>query len=138
MLLEKKKILIHRLIWLAIAVVGGVVIFMVINSVSLTQQAIYLTVVYEMLVSLFLIASFTLSYKVYRYEGKLLIVYAGWFHHYIKIDGTKFDEHDTLISYTPIILSCELDNGTFVQATISTFNRISLKVNGRLFTKEIS
>lgn len=83
----------------------------------------------------FFIASLFLAWKQYDYNGNSIVVYAGWFHHYIKVNGEKFDEHNTLISYTAILLSCVLDDGTDVKATITRSNRISLKINNQLYTQ---
>lgn len=91
--------------------------------------------IYIFFILVFFIAVLLLSCKVYEYNGNSIVVYAGWFHHYIKVNGEKFDEHNTLTSYTPILLSCVLDDGAYVQATISRTNRISLKINNRLYTK---
>ncbi len=84
----------------------------------------------------FFIASWLLSYKEYEYNGNTIIVYAGFYHHYISVNGIKFDEHNTLISYTPIYLSCTLDSEKF-DVTISLTNRISLKVNNVLYAEKI-
>lgn len=81
------------------------------------------------------ICSLLLSYKTYEYNGNNIVVYAGWYHHYIKVNGQKLDEHNTIISFTAIPLSCTLDDGTDIKATITMTNRISLKINNQLYTK---
>lgn len=78
------------------------------------------------------IVSLLLSCKTYDYCGNQIIVYAGWYKHFIKINGTKYDEHNTFISFTSIKMSCTIDNNAFVETTISLTNRISTKINGRL------
>ncbi|MEG1608818.1 MAG: hypothetical protein RR348_03020 [Clostridia bacterium] len=83
----------------------------------------------------FFIASFLLSYKDYEYNDNNIVVYAGWYHHYIKINGKKIDEHNTLVSSTAIPLSCTLDDGTDMKVIITTSNRISLKINNQIYTK---
>lgn len=85
----------------------------------------------------FFISSLLLSCKVYSYNDKEIIVYAGWFHHYIKVNNIKVDEHNTLVSLMPITLSCILEDGTDLKATISLANRISLKINNRLYTNQL-
>ncbi len=82
-----------------------------------------------------LISSLLLSCKVYQYNEQTIIVYAGWYHHYLKINDEIFDEHNTILSYSAITLSCKLANDTEVIATISLTNRIALKINGKLYTK---
>lgn len=47
------------------------------------------------------------------------------------------DENNTIIGFSPIYLSTNLPDGTYLQATISTMNRISLKINNVLYTKEV-
>lgn len=74
-----------------------------------------------------------LSYKAYYFNELGIIIYAGWYHHYIKINNVKFDEHNTLITFTPILLSCTLDDGTQIEATITITKRISLKINNQLY-----
>lgn len=81
----------------------------------------------------FFIGSLFLSYRVYNYNSNEIIVYAGWYHHYIKVNGEKSDEHNTVFFYVPIILSCRLNDGTELEATISVMNRIALKINNRLY-----
>lgn len=88
-------------------------------------------------VFVFFIGSLLLSCKKYSYNDKEIIVYAGWYHHYIKVDGIKVDEHNTLISYTAITMSCILEDGTDLKATVTKTNRISLKINNRLYTNQL-
>ncbi len=85
---------------------------------------------------IFLIGSLLLSYKEYEYKDKKISVYAGWFHHTLRIDEKKFDEHNTLTFFTPIKLSTKLNDETKVEATITLTNRISLKVNDKLLTAQ--
>lgn len=89
----------------------------------------------EYFIFVFFIASLTLSCNVYEYNGNEIVVYAGWYHHYIKVNGIKTDEHNTLTFFTAIQLSCTLDDGTDIKATITITNRISLKINNQLYTK---
>jgi len=83
-------------------------------------------------VILLFIGALLISYKEYEVEGKIVSVYAGWYHHTLRVDGEKFDEHNTIISYIPIKLSTTLNKKTKLEATISMTNRISLKVNDKL------
>ena len=86
---------------------------------------------------LFFICALLLSCNVYIYNDKKIVVYAGWYHHYLLIDGEKYDEHNTLTYFTPITLSATLDNGSEVKATISLTNRIALKINGNLYQRKL-
>ena len=85
-----------------------------------------------MLINMFgLIIVLQLNCKVYYYKDKEIVVYAGIYHHYIKINGEKYDEHNTMFSFVHINLSCK-DGEEYFESTITTFNRISLKINGKL------
>lgn len=97
---------------------------------------IYVSLFVDATAFAFFVCSLLLSYKEYEYNGDEIAIYAGFYHHYIKINGIKYDEHNTLVSHVPIYLSCALDDGTDIQATISLTNRISLKINNRLYTNE--
>ena len=81
------------------------------------------------------INSLVLCYKKYEYNEKVIEVYAGYYNHYIKVNGEKYDEHKTLATFSPIVLSCTLDSGEKMQATISLTNQISLKLNDKLLQK---
>lgn len=82
------------------------------------------------------IISLLLSYKKYEYNGQTIAVYAGYNNHYIKVDNEKYDEHKTLATFSPIILSCTLESGEKIQATISLTNRVSLKINDKLYNNK--
>ncbi|MDE6442494.1 MAG: hypothetical protein K2L12_07090 [Clostridia bacterium] len=108
------------------------------NNISVSNDAefiaIQLFIYADIFIFSFFIASLLLSYKTYKYNDFDIIIYAGWYHHYLKVNGTKMDEHNTLISFTAIPLSCTLDDGTELNATITKSNRISLKINNQLYT----
>ena len=82
------------------------------------------------------ITSLLLSYKKYEYNGQTIEIYAGYYNHYIKVNGEKYDEHKTLVTFSPIVLSCTLESGDKIQATISLTNRVSLKINDKLYTNK--
>lgn len=84
---------------------------------------------------LLFIQSLLLCYRRYEYNEQVIEVYAGYYNHYIKVNNEKYDEHKTLATFSPIILSCSLGSGEKIQATISLTNRISLKINDKLLQK---
>lgn len=140
MLYEKKKLLIHRLIWFGLLLLGIIVPIVISKSSdSMSSLFLYITLMGSLygnvFVILIFIASLFLTYKEYEYNGNEIIVYAGWYHHYIKVNGNILDEHNTLVTFTAIPLACTLDDGTDLEVTITTTNRISLKINNRLYTK---
>ena len=100
-----------------------------------TYMATLVFVIIDIVAFAFFICSLLLSCKIYKYNNCKILVYAGWYHHYIKVNGVKTDEHNTFVSFVPIYLSCTLDDGTDIDATISMTNRIALKINNMLYTK---
>lgn len=80
-----------------------------------------------------LICSFLISYKECNVNGKLITVYAGFYHHTLRIDGELCDEHNTIHSFTPIKLSTTDKDGTKIEATISLTNRIAIKINDKIY-----
>lgn len=136
MIYEKKKLLIRRLIWFALFVLGVIFSATFLSSDNYMLNNIgYLVYFASVFVICFLITSLLLSCKVYDYNGVEIIVYAGRYHNYIKVNGTITDEHNTLRTWTAITLSCALDDDTELKATISLSNRIALKINNKLYKK---
>lgn len=80
---------------------------------------------------LIFIRSMLLSCKVYYNGDDTIIVYAGYFYNYVSINGEKYDEHNTFVTYVPIKMSCNFD-GMHLDATISLFRRIALKIDEKL------
>ncbi len=134
---EKNKLLRHRLIWLTLLVAAIVLTALLAGGVlGPALWLIYVVAMYDIVCFVFFISACLLtSYRAYEYEGKLIIVYAGFYYHYLKINGEVTDEHNTIMTFTPIQLSCTLDDGTAVAANITLTNRISLKINNRLYKK---
>ena len=136
MIPEKKALLIWR------AVLGGVftlfvLLTVIISAVPFSGYYLIYLVPYFIALDVSLLAMFIssllLSCKIYNYNGNEIIVFAGWYRHYIKINGEKHDEHNTFVSFTPIILTCSLDDGANIKATITLSSRITLKINDRIY-----
>lgn len=132
MLEEKKTIFICRIIWSVLMVIGLLVPIFAIDEEETFVLAVC-CIFADIFILIFLISSFLYSCKLYEYNGNVIVVYAGHSHHYIKVNGVKMDEYITSISFTPIRLSCTLEDGTNISATVSLTNRISLKINDRLY-----
>lgn len=94
---------------------------------------IFCFIVIEIILFVVLLYVFSRRCRVYNYNENKIIVYAGIFHNYMKINRIKVDEYNSWITFTPIVLCCPLKDETMIQATISLSNRIALKVNNRLF-----
>ena len=73
------------------------------------------------------------SCKSYQINEHFIVVYAGRMHHYIKVDGKKIDEKNSLISFSAINLNAVLDTGEEINVHIpAVTKRMSLRVNGIL------
>ena len=79
-----------------------------------------------------LISALLLSYKECKFDGKTISVYAGFYHHTLRVDGELCDEHNTILFFTPIKLSTTDKEGNIIETNISLTNRISIKVNDKL------
>ena len=91
--------------------------------------------IYSIAIILFLVFLITLlcRCKTYLYNGNVIVIYAGFKNHYIKINGKLADEFVSLLSYTPIRLSCLIDGNETLTATITITNNItSVKINEKL------
>ena len=84
----------------------------------------------------FAIASLFLKCKSYKFEGKIIVVYAGWVNHQIFEDDVLMDECRTGFYLTSIMIGYTDDSGNDVSARISTTHGISLKINNRLYKNE--
>lgn len=84
------------------------------------------------------IASLLLSYKEITWKGKKISVYAGFYHHTLRVDGELCDTHNTISTFSAIKLSttikdeAETEKESIVEATITLTNRISIKVDNKL------
>ena len=80
-----------------------------------------------------LIFCLCLSCKRYSYNNHDILVYAGRLHHYVKIDGVKYDQKSMLLSFSPIILQTTTPDGDTIEVSISSLTkRINLRINGML------
>ena len=145
--LERVKLTLRKLIWSAILVLWFLAYLklkdadipadptpMTILVIGIFQYPLAFWFCTLLPVSLFLNA-WSCKYKTYQYYDLKISVYAGYFHHYIAVNGQKMDEHNTFQSYAPVYLSCTLEDGTLLDAKISTGNHIVLKINDRLYKK---
>lgn len=135
MLREKKFILIQRFIYFGLLIIG-IIIPIIIAFAAENSWLWVLWLMFAYIDTFILICSINsllLNCKIYEYNGNEIIIYAGWVHHYIKVNGQITDIHDTLFTRIPIILSYALDDGTQLNVIITTMNRITLKINNKLF-----
>lgn len=137
---EKKKLLILKLVWFCLAV-----LFLTLSIIISPDWRSSISVAFWQLlnattiIAIFtFIVSLTLSYKEINYYDKnsstykKISVYAGFFHHWLKLDDKLVDKYDTLFFVTPIKLHTTIENNVKIEATISTMNRITLKINNEI------
>ena len=127
---EQIKLIAHRTISAILFVLS--VVAVAICAVEEYYTLIILLGLISLLFLLCLINAFTFSFKRYDLDGHEVSVYCGAYHHYIDIDGERFDEHNTIFSDTPIHMSCEFE-GHYIEVTISTFNMVAMKVDNKLY-----
>ena len=104
------------------------------------DTGVYFLAYYFLIIAIpMFIDSLLLSYKEYEYKGNTISVYAGFYHHTLRVNGELCDEYNTIITYTPIFLETiikpknEGEEEILIEATISFFtNRITLKVDKKL------
>lgn len=140
---EQKFIFYTRLMWFLITAASIVLTIYVLSSTYNDliygdgEFLVFLALVYilpfvDFIIFLIFVCALCLHCKTYKFKDNSIVVYAGFCNHYIKANGVKCDEHNTLISFTPIVMSCKLDDGTMLKATISMSNRIALKADDKL------
>ena len=140
---EQKFIFYNRLIWFLITAASIVLTICVLSyaykdsvyrdgDVLVFLALVYILPFVDIIIFAIFVCTLCLHCKKYIFRGNSILVYAGFCNHYIKANGVKCDEHNTLISFTPIVMSCKLNDGTMLQATISMSNRITLKANDKL------
>ena len=131
---EKQKIRAYRIIFSILIIAAVIITICLIANLDKIDSVLWLYVLYVVDVTILLlwINSLLLSSKMYRYQGKTITVYAGWYHRYIDVDGQIVDEHNTLITFSAIYLSGILSKDVTLEAVITLTNRITLKINGVL------
>lgn len=137
---ERSKLVFRRFIWFILLVIRIVTLaFIVIKMRTVDDEFVsYYAIFYgisfaDIFILSFFICSLTHSYKVYEYYGNIILIYAAWSQHYIKVNDEIKDEYSAFVFRTSIELYCTLYDGTELHATISTSNRIKLKINGVLY-----
>ena len=124
---EETKIWLHRIIctlFLSLSIFIDIRFFLEIDT--------FIIIFFPLFSLVLFLNSLTLSFKCFRYQDKIISVYAGFIHHTLRINSEIYDEQTTLITFTPIKLSTKLENNIEINATISTLNRISIKINNKL------
>ena len=128
-----KKLTIEKIILMIVCIVPfmGIGIWLI----TLASAVCVIIGLLELLFSFFLaiLGWFSVSLKEYNYLGKNIIVYCGAFHHYLEVEGEIIDEHNTISSFTPIVLSGTDKDGAVYNATISLTARITLKIDNKLY-----
>ena len=133
-----KKLRIEKIIFCIVFVLIVIVPLFAVGIWALANGAVYngiMLIILSILGGMIIIVLVWLgaSCAEYDYEGKKILVYCGFYHHFMQIDGTVVDEHNTLLYITPINLSNIDESGVDYESEISLTGRIKMKINGKLY-----
>lgn len=131
---ERYFILARQVIYLCIFI-AAIIGFIVSITKSTTLLTIFVLPLICILSFFLFLHSLLLSCKVYKYKEKTIIVYAGHWNHYIKVNDMLLDEHRSFTKWFTIHLSGICDGDIF-EAKITNFGRISLKINNQLYKQK--
>lgn len=147
---EKERIKQHRIIG-GILFLVSIILFIIVRPVRSLEYFAYndynisVIILFIFLLSVcfifsffsfvLFIGSFNIKFEEYEYNDIKIGVYAGFYHHYLKINGMKCDEYNCSTSFSLIKLSTVIENNIKIEATISTSNAVSVKVNDILIEK---
>ncbi len=103
-----------------------------ISYESNTEYVLGIAIIVNVMLFALLVQSLTMSCKIYNYNGSEILVYAGFMHRYLKVNGVKVDERSTAFTYGTVNLNFMTPNGAAVLASITRMNRITLMVNNQI------
>lgn len=132
---EQKKILISRIGLLIIFIVSMPIACICFAKLDSDYGLIISIVgIYVAVFSFsFLLASLiSVRCRVYYYNDNKIIIYGGFYKHYVKLNDEIVDEHNTLFCMTHIILEFDFDDGAKGMVRLSTTNHITFKINNKL------
>ena len=92
---------------------------------------VYPLIAWDTIALVFWGMSFRVNYKNLTIGTNNIEIYAGLINHYIKVNGTVKDEYKSSKFFTPIKLSCLLNNHK-LEVTISPSNHIVVKLDDEL------
>lgn len=127
---EQKKIVCYRTIS---AVVTTVMVIMFIVSLAKNSVSSMLYLYGVTVGAVFFVTSFFVHYKRATVGENTIEIYAGYYHHYLKVNGETVDEHNSLIYFLPIVFETVLTGGDMLKVTITLSNGITVKINDKLF-----
>lgn len=130
---DKKNIIrLWSLILLGTIISNIIFWFLAINSGIIWLVAVaWALIVWDVMALIFWIMSFNVKYKKFMIDNNEIEIYAGLSNHYIKVNGELKDEYKSISTFTPIKLSCLL-NDKKLEVTISTSNHIVVKLDEEL------
>ena len=137
---EKTILYIHKITWFSLSTLLIILSIIIEPDISSKTSTFF----WYLLISLtpisfcIFIISLTLSYKETKYFDnetstyKTISVYAGFFHHWLKVNHILADEYNTSFFVTPIRLNTIIEENIKIDVTISTMNKITIKINTKL------
>ena len=152
---DQKQLLKQKAVWIAVVVCIPIVLLLLfllstwISSLTTPESeepaghiwlallALYLFLwiipPFSILTIATLIGTLRQTCYVYKYNDKEIVVYAGKKKQYIKINGEKYDEHNSRIPFfQTVTLTAKMENGEEYQARIPKNKKTSLKANGKI------
>lgn len=130
---NKKEIIKLWSILLVCTTILNIVLLIILFAFELYGLGIIIafTIPWNMIALVFWILSFNIQYKKIAIEDNEIEIYAGFANHYIKVNGELKDEYKSELSFSPIKLSCLL-NDKKLEVTISLSNHIVVKFDDEL------
>ncbi len=126
-------ILIRQIIYLCIFIAASIgFIISIANTVNVFSLFILPMIC---IFSFFLVLhGLTLACKIYTYQGKKIIIYAGHWNYYIKVDSIVLDRHKNFTKWFTIYLYGKYKKDIF-EAKITNLGKITLKINNQVYNK---
>ncbi len=135
MIEEKKKIKATRLTWLCILLLI-IIITIIIKALDFINIILLILPFCWCIILICFIGTFQLSCKKYTYKGNEIIVYAGTFLHYIKVNGIIVDKSIGFFNYIPVSLFFVLPDGAKIKVILLNTSRLALKINDAICEEE--
>ena len=90
----------------------------------------YIAAIADIILLMLFVQTMTLKCKTYYYQDKEIVVYAGFLHRHVKVNGVEVCRRSNAFTYGAN-LSCLLDDGSQLCAYISRSNKITVMVNNQ-------
>lgn len=100
---EKRFILVNRIVSLFIVLINIFILILPLWNILIASDTGFVLYIMALccifITPIIFICSLFLSYKIYKFNGNIITIYAGYYNHYIKINGEMFDEHTNIYKF---------------------------------------